>query len=419
MKVLWFTNTPANGDKFLNNELKESGGWLKTFDIHMQNEVDLHIAFHSDLDIKNFKFKNSHYYPIVRKQNGLIQKVLNRFNTKIDYESHIKEYVNIINHVKPDIIHIHGTEKPFGLIQSTTEIPVVVSIQGIISIVTHKYFSGIEKEYFIRCKRRVWKMCRKNSLLHTYKYFKSWEKSERAILKDCKYIIGRTDWDRRVTRILSPKSKYFYVGEIMRESFYTKLSSPSNTYGKLIFTTSGNTAYKGFETLCHSLKLLLNQGFNDVVWQVAGVNENDAIVEVVKRKLGNDFPASNLVLLGRLSESELLKHLLRAHIYVMPSHIDNSPNSLCEAMLLGTSCIATNVGGTASLIENDSDGILIQDGDPWHLAGAVKELLGDPELRSRIGINARKKAMERHSPAAVCKQLIDTYISILNDKKTT
>lgn len=419
MKVLWFSNTPANGDGFLDIELKNSGGWLKTFDIHMQNHVDLHIAFHSNVDIKNFKFENAHYYPIVKKQHSLIHKVLHRVKSKINYEEYLNEYADIINQVGPDIIHIHGTEKPFGLIQGITKIPIVISIQGIINICSHKYFSGIEREHFIRSKSWPMIMRRRNSLLETYEYFKTWEMSERAILKDCKYIIGRTDWDRRVTRVLSPESKYFYVSEIMRDSFYTKLNSPSDIGRKLIFTTSGNTAYKGLETLCDALMLLRNLGLKDVVWQVAGINENDAIVEVVKRKLGNDYPSTNLELLGRLNESELLSHLLKAHIYVMPSHIENSPNSLSEAMLLGTPCIATNVGGTSSLMENDSEGILIQDGDPWHLAGAVKELLDYPELRSRIGINARKKAIERHSPTAVCKQLIMTYNSILEDRKQT
>lgn len=42
----------------------------------------------------------------------------------------------------------------------------------------------------------------------------------------------------------------------------------------------------------------------------------------------------------------------------MPSHIENSPNNLCEAMILGMPCIATDAGGTSTLLSNMKDGLL-------------------------------------------------------------
>ena len=48
---------------------------------------------------------------------------------------------------------------------------------------------------------------------------------------------------------------------------------------------------------------------------------------------------------------------LKSHMYLCPSAIENSPNSLGEAMLLGVPCVAADVGGISSIFENGKDGI--------------------------------------------------------------
>ena len=79
------------------------------------------------------------------------------------------------------------------------------------------------------------------------------------------------------------------------------------------------------------------------------------------------------------------------HIYIAISHIENSPNSLCEALILGAPCIATNAGGTSSLIEDGNNGILIQDGDAYSMAGAIIELTENYNIAIDYGNSARKK----------------------------
>ena len=181
----------------------------------------------------------------------------------------------------------------------------------------------------------------------------------------------------------------------------------------IIHTTNGNSPYKGFETLCYSLKLLNDLNI-DIEWRVAGINEDDLVVKVVKKKLQNNYPSKGLVLLGRLNEKELIKKLLEADMYIMPSHIENSPNNLCEAMILGMPCIATYAGGTGSLLSDGEEGILIQDGDPWVMAGAVLEMRNNYSESVRLGINARKRALLRHDPKEIATSyLVDIYQKIL------
>ena len=113
MKVLWFSNTPANSDEFLGNDLKGTGGWLKSLDSKLQDKLDLHIAFYSNGETDNFRHLKTSYYPIHKASRNFIDKIKDRFITKIIFREDVNKYLQIINDVKPDIIHVHGTELPF------------------------------------------------------------------------------------------------------------------------------------------------------------------------------------------------------------------------------------------------------------------------------------------------------------------
>jgi glycosyltransferase involved in cell wall biosynthesis len=114
-----------------------------------------------------------------------------------------------------------------------------------------------------------------------------------------------------------------------------------------------------------------------------------------------------------MNAAQLLKAELDADIFVHPSHIDNSPNSVCEAMLIGMPVIATCTGGTGSLLTDGEEGILIQDGDPHSLAGVLMELVKDPAYAAELGKNARERAIKRHDPDQITDNLINIYTSLI------
>jgi len=64
----------------------------------------------------------------------------------------------------------------------------------------------------------------------------------------------------------------------------------------------------------------------------------------------------------------------------LPTHADNSPNSLAEAMVVGTPCVAGAAGGIPTLGRDGVDALLVQHDDPYALAGAILRLIDDPPL---------------------------------------
>jgi glycosyltransferase involved in cell wall biosynthesis len=416
MKVLWFSNTPANATQFLKDGLV-SGGWLKSLDIALAAKIELHIAFYYPKRNDSFKYLNTTYHPIGRK-NWKLKALTGIFWEKLIDQQDLPKYLKIINLVEPDIIHIHGTENPFSCIIPNTNIPVVVSIQGCVTVINHKFCSGFTKSNllvsYLNFGKSIWQYIQQKSFIRIWKQQKEMKVIEQHNLKNAKYLIGRTAWDKRITSVLAPHSIYYHCDELLRNAFYGQIWESHKREKLIIHTTTGNSPFKGFETICEALFELNCIPDIKVEWQIAGIRADDSIVKVTRNKLKKRFPKTGLLYLGVLDENELIKKLCNADIYVFPSHIENSPNSLCEAMLIGMPCIATLAGGTGSLLKDGDEGILIQDGDPWSMAGAIIELHKNQVIAKEYGINARRRALIRHDKEKIVSDLINIYLSIIN-----
>lgn len=417
MRVLWFSNTPASGIEYLKQTLEGTGGWMQSLDLQVQEEVELSIAFLYPYKIQSFKYKKTMYYPI-NPGNIILENFKKKWFHQVYDNELLPYYLAVIETVKPDIIHIHGTENSFSCIIDKTNIPIVISIQGNTTVYYHKFNSGLQG-HFIKKADNVFNL--KTLLFGRTTFRRSFitlgkmSLIEQHNLEHTKYIIGRTDWDRRITRVLASKSKYFVGNEILRDSFYENIWENKTIYNKIIIhTTNGNCYYKGFETLCYTLSLLNGLGF-EVEWRVAGIAEDSLINKIVRKELKNNYPKKGLILLGAINERELVVKLQEAHIYVMPSHIENSPNNLCEAMLLGMPCIATFVGGTGSILKDGEEGILVQEGDPWAMAGAIIEFINNWSSALKFGEKAREKALKRHNKKTIVNDLLVIYKSITNE----
>ncbi|MBE0673424.1 MAG: glycosyltransferase [Bacteroidales bacterium] len=360
---------------------------------------------------------NTTYHPIggskIWKLKALGSLIWRRYNDQQD----LSKFLAVINKVKPDIIHIHGTENPFGCLIPFTKIPVVISMQGCVTVISHKYLNGFTKKdlhlnRFVNA-RRIKELLFHRSFIRAADELKRNAFREQRNLRNASYLIGRTSWDRRVSSVLAPGSRYFHCNEILRETFYRHVWNYSVADKIIIHTTSASSPFKGLLTICQAVSILISiDGFN-FEWRIAGIDEMDPIVRIVRNKLRARDVFNRINFKGYMNEAELVESLCNSHMYVSPSHIENSSNSLGEAMLIGMPCIATFSGGTGSIISDGIDGILVQDGDPWTLAGAILELHRNSDLAQQIGRNARSKALVRHNPEKIVSDLQMVYDNII------
>lgn len=418
MKILWFTNTPCSASSMLNSDFNV-GGWLISLEKELIKlpDIELHISFYSNKKIDKFKFEGTFYHPIFRSPLIKLKRKINIESIDTKYE--IPILLSVISEINPDIIHIHGTEENFGLIQKSINIPVVISIQGILTAYCAKYFSGIPKSAVYKYES-IFRLLSLKSYIYNYHVIKKLSNREKAIYSSSKYLIGRTNWDRRIAYLFAPKAKYFFCNEILRNSFYNKKWANLNILGKndnycysLVTIMSGGL-YKGLEFIFQVAKLLDTCKIK-YKWSVIGPKENDPITILVHKFIGNNY-SNNIILLGNKSEIEISDLLVNSDLYCQVSHIENSPNSLCEALIIGLPSIATYAGGTSTLLEDSIDGILVQDGDAFAYSGAIVEFLKNfNSLANKFSISSRNKALCRHDKYKIINNVISIYKYVIND----
>lgn len=95
---------------------------------------------------------------------------------------------------------------------------------------------------------------------------------------------------------------------------------------------------------------------------------------------------------GKLSKEAWLVLSQEYDVFINTTHLDNTPVSVMEAMALGLPVVTTNVGGIPYLLNNGSDGLLVDDNDVVAMVKAVQKLIENPEFTQTIIQNALKKA---------------------------
>ena len=88
--------------------------------------------------------------------------------------------------------------------------------------------------------------------------------------------------------------------------------------------------------------------------------------------------------------------LLGHQLAVLATHYEGMPLALLEGMAAGCAVIGSAVPGVREVIEDGIDGRLVAESDPVAMADAIEQLLRDPAQASRLAVNARKVALERH-----------------------
>jgi glycosyltransferase involved in cell wall biosynthesis len=112
---------------------------------------------------------------------------------------------------------------------------------------------------------------------------------------------------------------------------------------------------------------------------------------------------------GFVPRDELERLLARAAVVACPSRREGFGVTCLEAMAHGKPVVASAVGGLLDLVVDGETGVLVPPRDPRALREALERLLGDPDLRHRLGSAARDRARRHFSWAAVTGATLAAY----------
>ena len=156
---------------------------------------------------------------------------------------------------------------------------------------------------------------------------------------------------------------------------------------------------KGIYELINATKMLKKHR-SDFKVLIAGMGE--AYYGVIN-EIKNESLQDCIELYGWAIGSDKISVLRRSDIFVLPSYFEGFPNSLMEAMAAGKACIATNVGSIPDMITNKVNGLIIKQKNAVDLFEKINYLLDNPEFRTQLSHNARKRMKRNSVEAAILK----------------
>jgi glycosyltransferase involved in cell wall biosynthesis len=413
MKVLWFSLSPCSSTKRFGKE-KLIQGWMISLENAIKHSISLEIAYASDREEAPFDYEGVRYYPIFLKGKSIKDKFKNIYGSQADKDKELLPLLkNTIEQSNPDIVHIHGTESFFcSVTKAIIDKPIVYSIQGFLAPIAEQYFAGFPLSELKKHDTLKSRLLNKSTIAKYNKFLYDVER-ERVALESADNIIGRTKWDCAISRLYNPNASYYTVNEILRPPFYIALWEKEAFNKRLtIISTLSPGVYKGYETLLKAAALLKRYASFEFEWRVIGCTNNSTMVKTAEEMTGLNSANCNIRLLGMKNAEELAQELKAADLYCHTSHIENSPNSVCEAMILGMPVIATFVGGTDSMLEHEKEGILYQDGDSYALAAYIVYMRDNFENAAAMGKKARERALKRHDKQQIVNDLLTIYKKI-------
>lgn len=421
MKVLWLCNLmPSIVAKKLNRPATNKEGWILGMADQVKKNADITLGM---------------AFPISQEENitGEVDGI-SFFGFHEDsqhpevYDKSLESALGFIcEEFQPDVIHCFGTEYPHTLAMLRMKewrSRVLVHVQGVMERYAKVYYAGLPEEVTEKATFRD--VLKKDSIWQQKEKYEKRSVHEREVVKNAVHVCGRTEFDKEYVLSVNPSCTYYTVNETLRPEFYGKKWEEEKTKKHSIFVAQGNYPIKGIHYMLEALPKI-KETYPDVTLRVAGdrVTAYGTLKEKIKISAYGKYLLSlikkgnlqdNVEFLGSLGVEEILKEYLSAAVYVIPSVIENSPNSLGEAMILGMPCVAARVGGIPSLAEDKKEVLMYRPEDTDKLAEHVMNLFEKKEEAKALGEAAHARALLTHDAVANYKMLHWVYETIA--KKT-
>ena len=322
---------------------------------------------------------------------------------------------------QPDVIHSWGVEYHHALAMVNAAeregmLPhMAASIQGLCCRIAPHYTDGLPASALR--SRTIRDIMRHDSILAQQKQYTQRGELEIEALRKLTHVIGRTDWDQANALNINPNITYHHCDETLRDVFYTDQWAYSRCRKHRIFASSCAYPVKGFHILLEALAIVRKE-YPDAEVTVTGRPFAAADLKSRMRRNGYEKYLSSLMkrnrldgavhFLGHLSAQDMKKAYLDANVFVLSSTMENSPNALGEAMLLGLPCVAAEVGGVPSLM-GEEEGILCAPVNPAAMAEGICWVFSMEDQAEAMGAAARNRARKTHDPEKNMKDLMDIY----------
>lgn len=331
------------------------------------------------------------------------------------YDKSLEAYWMKVNETfRPDVVHIHGTEYAHGLafIRACGADNVCVSIQGLVSVIARYYYAGLSFWDILK-NITVRDVIRWDTIFQQKRKFEKRGELEKEYLKTVPHIIGRTSWDKAHIWAINPDAEYHFCNETLRPVFYQRKWEYDKCDKHTIFLSQASYPIKGLHKVLEAMPLILRH-FPDTKIKIAGPSLVDkpfyritGYGKYIRSLIIKLHLEDKVTFLGLLTEEQMCEQYLKANVFVCPSSIENSPNSLGEAQILGVPCAASYVGGVMDMMAN-MESYLFRFEEIEMLSEIILRLFNDKSSSKR-----QVEISNRHNINIIVDDLYRTYAQIM------
>lgn len=373
---------------------------------------------------KSATFSDGHYLIPHFNAPPLRKRPLRNYRNLIKALRTAKE---IIEYENPDVIHVHNLLNPFALRVLRKLRPVVKSIHDCrpFCIKPPPYVAtrliGSTQQFCsltfgLKCWSRCYMFVQRNpkDLIEAWSYFLYNLSASKEVIRSDKVVVYSDYLKTLALMRVRDHAKveliyHFSDMEIRRHSKKADNSSPP-----ILLFAGRFTPEKGIR---HFLESIRKVPLNSFETKLVGDGPMRTEVENLIKEL---TPYRKIKTLGYVRHSQLFELYRQSSIVVFPSiGSEGCPLTGIEAMYCGTPVIAFDVGGVREWLINGETGLLVERGNTDELAKAITRLLLDPELRHKLGVNARSFVRKKFRRDLHIQKLISIYTELTNKKSNT
>lgn len=427
MKVLWVCNImlPAVAEA-LGREYSVREGWLSgalgRYLEEKKTELELGICFPVAKDEEPFcgellLGKNGKKVKCYGFQEDLERPELYDGALEPAFERILKDFA-------PDMVHLFGTEFPHGYACAKVwnrPDRTLTGLQGLCIACAENYMADLPES--VQSGRTLRDILKKDSIRQQQEKFYRravWEERQLCLSG---HVTGRTEFDKTISLGINPETVYHKMKETMRSQFYEGSWKAEDCHRGEIFLSQGDYPLKGFHYLLQAMKEILQKcpeaHIKTAGNSILGMNGIKSRIKIpaygryLRRLIKENGLEGKVRVLGKLSAEEMKAEYLSANVFVCPSAVENSPNSVAEAQLLGVPVAASCAGGIPDVIEDGVSGLLFEKGDVHGMAEQVCRILTDDMFTGKLSETEQKAAAEQYNGDENYRRLLEIYREIV------
>ena len=413
MKILWLVNLVVpRGATLADPRNATFGGWISTMlaELSARPDVEMAVAMRSPGGAWEKAASGGvtwYYLPPAADHFDVAQA---------DCEAVLADFA-------PDLLHAEGTEMAYSCrFLRSWKGRNVVSLQGVLHGYEPYEYGGLRLDDLALSFNPRLMLVAAAMTAAKHLQFKPRLKLEARTIGLARNLIGRTEWDRAQAFALNPAAPYFTVNRILRPPFYGEPWDVTRARRHTLFVGNAYQARKGAHFVVRAVAQL-KAHYPDIRVEFAGDSPEPGGLRDWKKQVGYAAYLRHLIakfgltdqvrFTGVLSADQMAEKMRSSHAFILSSVIENSPNSLGEAMMLGVPTISAYAGGAPDMAEDGREALFYRPEDAQMLAWRIRQIFEDDALARKLGTAARKRALKTHDPAENRDRLLTAYRTIL------